>query len=739
MPWPFRRRAATPVVRAPESPQWRNLVPLRTTVSVRTPLVAVGLRRPPVVATTRNVLARPEFVHRDVPLARGRVRATPVERFAEPRWRPVPEPERRVVAAAPVEHPVLVRAADDYVGEPVAAREPHRAPGWMRTAPAPVVPEPEPVPRPAPAPRRNLGQSRRVGLGHPVLSHPVQDTPETEDEEPPPARPRYRTPGSSRTAPLPDVPEELDLPEPPKPSPVPADVVDHFRRELGTDVSGVPVHRGPEVSVRAAAMNARAFTTKGEVHLPQEAGSLESRGTKALLAHELTHVVQQRTRPVPHECTEEGRRLENQARRVERAFGGDVALVHRTPVVVPPPPPALPSPEDYADRVADVLVDRGLAHRDNGVLVLGRAPEAPDSVQRAEIDVGETTDDLSQLFADINAEHTTKVFHDSKQAGQLAKYLANHSDLVPLDWASYERESDLRWALDRFQDEYNRSGSGNYLTPDHVAALAKHLWRTKRETVFGDPSAADEDEEERERKERKIRSIGQLAREAGLGLAESWGGLLGMRFDRKTEREILRLPEEPEEDEEKPPTPGAPVPEKPKARADKADKPAKEQASRPSAPSPVPKTASPRKAAPAPAPRKTAQQEEEEDLERYQEERKIRSYPQLFREAGLGLAESWGGLAGIRFDRAVEREILRLPPEPPPEDDDEQEADEEVDGQQVRTGDERPRTDTGRPQIDPEDLDLDELVDKIYSRLRGRLRRELIVDRERAGVLADRY
>jgi len=39
--------------------------------------------------------------------------------------------------------------------------------------------------------------------------------------------------------------------------------------------------------------------------------------------------------------------------------------------------------------------------------------------------------------------------------------------------------------------------------------------------------------------------------------------------------------------------------------------------------------------------------------------------------------------------------------------------------------------------IDPERIDLDELAVRMYDRLRTRLRQELLVDRERAGMLSD--
>ena len=39
--------------------------------------------------------------------------------------------------------------------------------------------------------------------------------------------------------------------------------------------------------------------------------------------------------------------------------------------------------------------------------------------------------------------------------------------------------------------------------------------------------------------------------------------------------------------------------------------------------------------------------------------------------------------------------------------------------------------------IDLDRLDLEDLTNRLYDRLRGRLRLELLVDRERAGVLTD--
>jgi Domain of unknown function (DUF4157) len=77
----------------------------------------------------------------------------------------------------------------------------------------------------------------------------------------------------------------------------------------------VRVHRGEEASEMAGALEARAFTHGGEVYLPASHGSLSGQKAQSLLAHELTHVAQQRRlgSSLPTEDTGHGRQLEAQA------------------------------------------------------------------------------------------------------------------------------------------------------------------------------------------------------------------------------------------------------------------------------------------------------------------------------------------------------------------------------------------------------------------------------------------
>lgn len=63
----------------------------------------------------------------------------------------------------------------------------------------------------------------------------------------------------------------------------------HLESRMGADFSTVRVHEGPAAQESAAALNARAFTHKGDIWL----GRGESQDNMGLMAHEATHVVQQ--------------------------------------------------------------------------------------------------------------------------------------------------------------------------------------------------------------------------------------------------------------------------------------------------------------------------------------------------------------------------------------------------------------------------------------------------------------
>jgi len=111
---------------------------------------------------------------------------------------------------------------------------------------------------------------------------------------------------------------------------VPQELAGRFSALTGLDVSGIRIHRGPTVSQAARGWQARAFTRGGEIFLPDEAGPLEQTSTRGLLAHELAHVVQQRTLApsLPDEGSPDGAALEDEAARAEQWYlsGGSSPL-----------------------------------------------------------------------------------------------------------------------------------------------------------------------------------------------------------------------------------------------------------------------------------------------------------------------------------------------------------------------------------------------------------------------------
>lgn len=116
--------------------------------------------------------------------------------------------------------------------------------------------------------------------------------------------------------------------------------------------SHVTVHEGGTAAEQADAVNAEAFTRDGQVYLAADAPLSSERGQQ-LLAHELTHVIQQGSRgsTMPGEHTHEGKSLEESALAVEQAM---ITGRHDTvaPVVTPRPPRETSEPELHHRPVA---------------------------------------------------------------------------------------------------------------------------------------------------------------------------------------------------------------------------------------------------------------------------------------------------------------------------------------------------------------------------------------------------
>lgn len=309
------------------------------------------------------------------PAAKGAVRPDPREEpppAGPPKAPPVPDPVRQVV----VVHGPVVGRLPDVEPAPVINRRPPLLP--TATDPARRTPPDSP---PAPTDATPVGPSEpagstarvrpsvrqpdeprqrhpRLGLGAPLHRPPTRPA-EPVVVQPAPALPPADPPVATTEllAPMTWVIDgDADLPMPawhaPVPAPAPRQVVTPNppgrRPGLGApltaprpvrDVSDVTVHRGPAVNEQARAWRARAFTRDGEVYLPD---THDHRTEQATLAHELIHVVQQRTHgdALPPEWTAAGRALEHEA----------VAAAPQPPAPQAPPHQVEPQPYEQPQR-----------------------------------------------------------------------------------------------------------------------------------------------------------------------------------------------------------------------------------------------------------------------------------------------------------------------------------------------------------------------------------------------------
>jgi uncharacterized protein DUF4157 len=238
--------------------------------------------------------------------------------------------EVRLEAESPAEtaqatwHAAAARAGSGASPEAELHTEAARTKPVLRPKAEPEV-GPKAQLRAAVAPRPTL---RMIGLGprdasppaiarHPrqtAASETAQSTePPTAESSPLPriVAPAYRAQRSALVVPL-----RVRTPRTrPHAQPVPRELADAFGRIHKFDVSSTTVRRGPEATVQAESLQAKAFTQQAEVYLPQEAGPLDQQDVRALLAHELTHVAQQQMwgSALPDEDSEAGRVLESEA------------------------------------------------------------------------------------------------------------------------------------------------------------------------------------------------------------------------------------------------------------------------------------------------------------------------------------------------------------------------------------------------------------------------------------------
>ena len=114
-------------------------------------------------------------------------------------------------------------------------------------------------------------------------------------------------------------------------SPLPVEVQQEMQGRLGHDFSDVRVHNDSRAHESAQSVNAHAYTVGSNVVFQRDKYDPGSTEGKTMLAHELTHVVQQRNGPVDGTTASGGIKVSDPSDRFEREASANADRVMSAP------------------------------------------------------------------------------------------------------------------------------------------------------------------------------------------------------------------------------------------------------------------------------------------------------------------------------------------------------------------------------------------------------------------------
>jgi hypothetical protein len=115
--------------------------------------------------------------------------------------------------------------------------------------------------------------------------------------------------------------------------PLDADTRTDMESRLGADFSDVRIHDDARAHDSAVAVNAHAYTVGNDVVFQRDRYDPASQAGRTTLAHELTHVVQQRSGPVDGTPAAGGVRVSNPSDRFEREAAANAERARSAPAV----------------------------------------------------------------------------------------------------------------------------------------------------------------------------------------------------------------------------------------------------------------------------------------------------------------------------------------------------------------------------------------------------------------------
>jgi hypothetical protein len=149
-------------------------------------------------------------------------------------------------------------------------------------------------------------------------------------------------------------------------SPLADPVREDMEARLGADFSDVRVHTGDDAHSSARSVNAHAYTVGSNIVFQRGRFDTDSPAGRTMLAHELTHVVQQRSGPVDGTPAAGGVRVSDPSDRFEREAAANADRVMSQPGQAPPAssPAGAPNP---VQRDLDPTLQRAGDEQDEAV------------------------------------------------------------------------------------------------------------------------------------------------------------------------------------------------------------------------------------------------------------------------------------------------------------------------------------------------------------------------------------
>ena len=146
--------------------------------------------------------------------------------------------------------------------------------------------------------------------------------------------------------------------------PLAPDLRSDMETRLGADFSDVRLHTDSQASRSAEAVNAHAYTVGSDVVFRSDRWNPDSSDGRQTLAHELVHVVQQRSGPVHGTATGDGVRVSDPHDSYEQSADRAAAAAMTAPTAIPATPTADVSRKEDDEAVQALAVSRERAKED---------------------------------------------------------------------------------------------------------------------------------------------------------------------------------------------------------------------------------------------------------------------------------------------------------------------------------------------------------------------------------------